>query len=83
MAAKRIVFLSILVALSALTGCRSYCERHYPCPPPPVAYGAPQCCVPCCPQGAGYGPPAPLPPAQVNYQSSGCACVPNPNYAGR
>ena len=77
MAAKRVLFLSILAALRSLTGCRMFCDRHYPCQP----QCAPTCCMPCCPQGAGYTPPPPPPPQPAvtnNWGSSGqgnCCCA--------
>jgi hypothetical protein len=74
MAAKRLLILSALVALSMAAGCRSWCEHHYPCQQP-VACQQP--CVPCCPTGSGYGPPPPPPPQQAwGSSQQGCACVP-------
>lgn len=55
MSAKRFLITFALAALLAATGCRTYCERHYPCPTPAPA----ACCVPC-PPTASYAPPAPV-----------------------
>lgn len=52
MSAKRFLITFALAALLAATGCRTWCERHYPCPTPQT------CCVPCAPT-SGYGPPPP------------------------
>lgn len=69
MAAKRFWIFCALAGLMAATGCRHWCERHYPCPAPgypaaasPAAACVP--CVPCCPPGAtSYAPP----PATANW----------------
>jgi hypothetical protein len=53
MSAKRFLITFALAALLAATGCRTWCERHYPCPTPQT------CCVPCAP-APGYAPPPPV-----------------------
>ncbi|MFO0880107.1 MAG: hypothetical protein U0840_22395 [Gemmataceae bacterium] len=75
MSAKQwIVSIGLAVVLAA-TGCRSWCERHYPCPTPVYAPAgpAPTACVPCAPT-AGY---APAPPVQTwsNPGPKNCRCV--------
>ena len=80
MAAKRFLITFAVAALLASTGCRHWCERHYPCQPAPVYAGAaaaPACvpCVPCCPQ-TNYASPA-APAANWTQQPmtrSGCYC---------
>ena len=74
MSAKRFLITFALAALLATTGCRTWCERHYPCPAP-----AP-CCVPCTPT-ASYSAPAAPPPqnwtAPVAAGGGGrCRCIP-------
>lgn len=75
MSAKRIVVTLALAAFLTATGCRSWCERHYPCPTP--VYGAPaaapQACVPCVPT-ASYAPPAPV-QTWSNPGPKNCRCV--------
>ncbi len=55
MSAKRFLLTFALAALLAATGCRTWCERHYPCPTPYPATAAAPCCVPCTPT-VGYSP---------------------------
>jgi hypothetical protein len=64
MAAKRFLISFALAALLATTGCRTWCEHHYPCPGPayPAATTACVPCVPCCPQTT-YAPPPPVAPS--------------------
>jgi hypothetical protein len=57
MAARKVLIALAMVALSLSTGCRSYCERNYPCPSP-VAYGAPYPAA-CPPPNYGAVPVAP------------------------
>jgi len=72
MAAKRLLILCVVAAVSTLTGCRMWCDHHYPCQQP-ACYAPPQqCCVPCCPQQ----PNVPPPPQPVNYQGTNCPCGP-------
>lgn len=54
MAAKRMLATFALAALLGSTGCRSWCERHYPCSAP-VANG----CAPCGPPATCYSAPQP------------------------
>jgi hypothetical protein len=74
MSAKRFLITFALAALLAATGCRTWCERHYPCPTPVAA--AP-CCVPCAPT-SGYAPAAPVQtwssPAPVAGRRLNCVC---------
>lgn len=56
MAAKRLLATFALAALLGSTGCRSWCERHYPCPAP---MGAPTSCAPCAPPATCYSAPTP------------------------
>ncbi|MFM7150570.1 MAG: hypothetical protein ACKO23_12065 [Gemmataceae bacterium] len=85
MSPRRWLFTLALAMLPALTGCRSWCERHYPCPTPmgypaaaPVAYpAAAQSCVPCCPPTQSYAAPV----APSNWTSPApklgtCVCPP-------
>jgi hypothetical protein len=79
MAAKRLLIPCALMALSMITGCRTWCERHYPCQQPqPVLT---QQCVPCCPPGVnGVSQVPPPPPTQpVNFGSSRMDCVCTPS----
>jgi hypothetical protein len=78
MTAKRLMIVMALAVLAASTGCRSWCEQHYPCQQP--VYAAPQgsCCAPCAPGTSGYVPPAPATP--VSRQDwgaprTGCTCT--------
>jgi hypothetical protein len=88
MTSKRVLIGVALAVLAASTGCRSFCDRNYPCqapcaspvvaapPPPPAA-----ACVPCCPPGtaAAYVPPAPAAPA-ANWgapRGDTCTCPRN------
>lgn len=70
MAAKRLLIVCVLAALSMLTGCRTWCDHHYPC------QQSCQPCQPCCCAPQANVPPPP-PPAQVNnFQgSSNCCCT--------
>ena len=52
MAAKRILMVCALAMIFGSTGCRSWCEHHYPCASPQ------QPCQPCYQQPVSYGPPA-------------------------
>lgn len=79
-ARKWILAFFAAAALSLGTGCRSWCERNYPCqqPCPPQYYNgyAPQACPPV-PPGAAY-PGTPV-PAGAYAPPSGqlrCTCVP-------
>jgi hypothetical protein len=79
MAAKRVLITVAFAVLAASVGCRSWCERHYPCPQPVAC----QPCVPCCPTPAGYTPaaaPAPVAswsnPAPLPARPMTCTCVP-------
>ncbi len=67
MAARKILIALAMVALSLSTGCRSYCERNYPCPAP--AYGAYP--APCPPPNYG-AVPAGVPAPRV---MSNCTCT--------
>jgi hypothetical protein len=50
MAARWILMVFALAALGSSTGCRTWCERNYPCPP---------ACTPCCyPAPTAHAPPA-------------------------
>lgn len=65
MAAQRLLLSFALALLLGSTGCRSYCERHFPCQSPVSPVGAPGC-VPCCPPATSYsGAPAWNAPAPV------------------
>ncbi len=66
MPAKRFWAQVALMSVLAVTGCRSWCENHYPCPQP-VSYAQP-CCNPCY-QAPTCCTPAPNP------------CAPAPAYA--
>ncbi len=75
MTAKRLFSAAFLIALLFSTGCRHFCEKHYPCNQ--------QCCpAPCCPAPAvgGYPPPpAPVPAASWAAPAGrpmSCTCVP-------
>ncbi len=70
MTAKRFWSMIALVALAASTGCRSWCEHHYPCPPP---------CTPCCPPAASAYPAVPAAPPPSNWgapKTCTCTCPP-------
>jgi hypothetical protein len=76
MTAKRLMTLIALAILATGTGCRSWCEHHYPCAQPVCA----QPCAPCCPPGtaAGYAPTGTATP--VSNQTWGaprgnCTCT--------
>jgi hypothetical protein len=83
MTGKRFSSAAVLVALLLSTGCRCWCEKHYPCPPayppppPPAGYAPQPCvpCVPCCPPGTGSGY-APAPPPSSWTAPRGPACCP-------
>lgn len=78
-----------LIALSALSGCCNWCEKHCPaCHQPTVAacQPAPTCCVPCCaaqpgaPVATNYqAPPAPAPAQAQGWSrpTMTCTCTPN------
>ncbi len=73
MTAKRLLIAVALAALAGSTGCRTWCEHHYPCQ---------TACAPCCaPASSGYAPP-PAPPIQAAAVSRGgwgetkqCTCT--------
>ncbi|MBY0229416.1 MAG: hypothetical protein K2W96_09070 [Gemmataceae bacterium] len=54
MLARTLFIFLAFVALAANSGCRSWCERNYPCPQPGYA--------PYCPPAPGYAPVAPVAP---------------------
>jgi hypothetical protein len=65
---------AVLLALSMLPGCASWCARNYPCPAP-AAYAPAACCspapavvVPTCQPTTGYAPNWQTPAAAP------CAC---------
>lgn len=59
MSAKPFLISLTLALVLLTTGCRSFCERHYPCPAPaPAPTTACVPCVPCVPT-ASYSAPAP------------------------
>jgi hypothetical protein len=77
MTGKRWVILAALAALLVSTGCRGWCEHHYPCPQQ-AAYPAtaPCCCVPCAPTTVSA---APAPPPNWSAPAAGprygtCVC---------
>jgi hypothetical protein len=84
MLAKRMWITIALALLGATTGCRSWCEHHYPCP---QTCAAPcQCVPPCAPGTVAASPAVPVAaaaPAQdwsrpgtpVNMN---CTCRPGP-----
>jgi hypothetical protein len=51
----------VLLALTTLSGCASWCARNYPCPAPAAAYAPPACCcpapAPACQPVTGYASP--------------------------
>jgi hypothetical protein len=66
MTAKRLWMAAALAIVAATTGCRTWCEHHYPCPQPVCA--APN---PCCAPAAGYAPVPAAPPAAAVSQNWG------------
>lgn len=73
---RRLRFCGVAVLLMGLgaVGCRSYCEKHYPCPQQPVYPQAPVYPSAYAPQG--YAPQAYAPQAYgPSYGGSAC-CVP-------
>jgi hypothetical protein len=86
MTAKRLLITAVLAILVGTTGCRSWCENHYPCQQGVAAAPPPGGCC-CCPPGttalapvAAVPPPAPPPPqnwgAPAAVPAGGTACTP-------
>jgi hypothetical protein len=70
MAARTLLMALAMAALTLSTGCRSYCERNYPCPAP-VGYGAyPAAGAPC--PAPNYGA---VPAAPAGRVINGCTCT--------
>jgi hypothetical protein len=83
MTARRLLIAVSVAVLAVATGCRSWCERSYPCQTPVVAAPAPTTacvpCQPCCvPATAPAAVPAvPAPPPTWNAPRTGtCVCPP-------
>jgi hypothetical protein len=82
MADRRLLIAVLVAGLTVATGCRSWCERSYPCQTPAVAAApttACQPCQPCCAPGSATVavPVAPAPPPAWNAPRTGtCVCPP-------
>jgi hypothetical protein len=76
MAGRWLGITTVVLALTTLSGCASWCARNYPCQAP-AAYAAPACCCPApvaaapvCQPVTGYASPS----AWQQPTANPCAC---------